>query len=232
MSTLIFLVWLPKLGWPTTLALHKIPWWYNVSAEKYLIFQILDIEGAVEMHVISTHIATAAAKSLQSCPTLHPHRWQPTSLPRPWDSPGKDTGVWVAVSFSNAWKWKVKVKSLSCVQLLATPWTAAYQAPLSWYFPGMSTGVGCHCLLWSTHIKPLQNLIFFAVSVSHLFVKYFICKGCAVLSAQAQWCSLCPEILLPLSGHRVPLLRIDRPLCSPSPSLILSAHRNLSFSAG
>ena len=38
---------------------------------------------------------------------------------------------WVAISFSNAWKGKVKVKSLSCVQLLATPWTAAYQAPLS-----------------------------------------------------------------------------------------------------
>ena len=36
---------------------------------------------------------------------------------------------WVAISFSNAWKWKVKVKSLSRVQLLETPWTAAYQAP-------------------------------------------------------------------------------------------------------
>ena len=35
---------------------------------------------------------------------------------------------WVAISFSNAWKWNVKVKSLSCVWLLATPWTAAYQA--------------------------------------------------------------------------------------------------------
>ena len=38
---------------------------------------------------------------------------------------------WVAISFSNAWKWKVKVDSLSHVLLLATPWTAAYQAPLS-----------------------------------------------------------------------------------------------------
>ena len=41
---------------------------------------------------------------------------------------------WVAISFSNAWKWKVKVKSLSRVRLLATPWTAAYQAPLSMGF--------------------------------------------------------------------------------------------------
>ena len=37
--------------------------------------------------------AAAAAKSLQSCPTLRPHRQQPTRLPRPWDSPGKNTGV-------------------------------------------------------------------------------------------------------------------------------------------
>ena len=41
---------------------------------------------------------------------------------------------WVAISFSNSWKWKVKVKSLSCVWLLATPWTAAYQAPPSMGF--------------------------------------------------------------------------------------------------
>ena len=41
---------------------------------------------------------------------------------------------WVAISFSNAWKWKVKVKSLSCVRHVATPWTAAYQAPSSMGF--------------------------------------------------------------------------------------------------
>ena len=54
---------------------------------------------------------------------------------------------WVVISFSNACKLKVKVKSLSCVRLLATPWTAAYQAPPSMGFPGKSTGVGCHCFL-------------------------------------------------------------------------------------
>ena len=46
------------------------------------------------------------------------------------------------------WKWKVKVKSLSRVWLLATPWTAAYKAPRSMVFSRQSTGVGCHCLLW------------------------------------------------------------------------------------
>ena len=54
---------------------------------------------------------------------------------------------WVAISFSNAWKWKVKVKSLSHVQLLATPWTAAYQAPLSMGFSRQEYWSGCHCLL-------------------------------------------------------------------------------------
>ena len=62
-----------------------------------------------------------------------PYRWQPTRLPCPWDSPGKKTGVG-CTSFSTAWKWKVKVKSLSHVQLFATPWTAAHQAPLSMGF--------------------------------------------------------------------------------------------------
>ena len=64
---------------------------------------------------------------------MRPHRWQPTRLPRPWDSPGKNTGAGCHF-FSNAWKWKVKVKSLSHVRLLATPWTAAHQAPPSMGF--------------------------------------------------------------------------------------------------
>ena len=63
--------------------------------------------------------------------SVWPHRWQPTRLPRPWDSPGKNI---VAISFSSAWKWKVKVKSLSHIRLFANPWTAAYQAPPSMGF--------------------------------------------------------------------------------------------------
>ena len=113
--------------------------------------------------------------------SVWPHRWQPTRLPRPQDSPGKNTEVgchfplqcmkvkseseavqtcptlcdpidcsppgssihgifqaraleWVAIAFSNAWKWQGKVKSLSRVRLLAIPWTAAHQAPPSMGF--------------------------------------------------------------------------------------------------
>ena len=65
--------------------------------------------------------------------SVRPHRRPPTRLPCPWDSPGKNTGVGCHF-FSNAWKWKVKVKSLSRVRLLETSWTAAYQAPLSMGF--------------------------------------------------------------------------------------------------
>ena len=78
--------------------------------------------------------AAAAAKSLQSCPTL--------CDPRDGSPPGSSvpgilqarTLEWVAISFFSAWKWKVKVKPLSPVLLLATPWTAAHQAPPSMGF--------------------------------------------------------------------------------------------------
>ena len=76
----------------------------------------------------------AAAKSLQSCPTLcDPIDDSPPCSPIPGILQAR-TLEWVTISFSNAWKWKVKVKSLSCVQLLATPWTADYQAPSSMGF--------------------------------------------------------------------------------------------------
>jgi len=78
--------------------------------------------------------AAAAAKSLQLCLTP----WDPIDGSPPGSPiPGilqVRTLAWVAISFSNAWQWKVKVKSLSRVRLVATPWTAAYQAPLSMGF--------------------------------------------------------------------------------------------------
>ena len=84
---------------------------------------------------IVVHIyAAAAAKSLHSCPTLcDPLDGSPPDSPIPGILQAR-TLEWVAISFSNAWKWKVKVKSLSPVRLFATPWTAAHQAPLSMGF--------------------------------------------------------------------------------------------------
>ena len=63
--------------------------------------------------------------------SVWPHRRQPIRLPCPWDSPGKNTGVGCHFLLQCV---KVKVKSLSRVRLLVTPWTAAYQAPPSMGF--------------------------------------------------------------------------------------------------
>ena len=79
----------------------------------------------------SVAAAAAAAKLLQSCPTLcNPIDGSPPGSTIPGILQAR-TLEWVAISFSNAWKWKVKVKLLSCVRLPATPWTAAHQAPPS-----------------------------------------------------------------------------------------------------
>ena len=102
--------------------------------------------------------AAAAAKSLQSCPTLcDPIDGSPRGSPIPGILQAR-TLEWVAISFSYAWKWKVKVKSLSHVQLLATPWTAAHQAPPSMGFSRQECWSGvplpsplCFYNLWITH---------------------------------------------------------------------------------
>ena len=80
-------------------------------------------------HNWSDLAAAAAAKSLQSYPTLYnPIDGSPPGSPSPGILQAR-TLEWVAISFSNAWKWKVKVKSLSHVHLLVTPCTAPYQVP-------------------------------------------------------------------------------------------------------
>ena len=78
--------------------------------------------------------AAAAAKSLQLCPTLcDPIDGSPPGTPVPGILQAR-TLEWVAIAFSNAWKWKVKVKPLSRVQPSVTPWTSAFQAPPSMGF--------------------------------------------------------------------------------------------------
>ena len=78
--------------------------------------------------------AAAAAKLRQSCPTLcDPIDGSPPGSSVPGTLQARIL-QWVAISFSNVWKWKVKMKSLSRVQLFVTPWTVAYQAPPSMGF--------------------------------------------------------------------------------------------------
>ena len=94
---------------------------------------LLNMVGIVLLSYTCT-AAAAAAKSLQSCPTLcDPIDGSPPGSPIPGILQAR-TLEWFAISFSSAWKGKVKVKLLSRVWLLATPWTATYQAPPSMGF--------------------------------------------------------------------------------------------------
>ena len=93
----------------------------------------------------------AAAKSLQSCPSLcDPRDGSPPGSSVPGTLQAR-TLEWVAISFSNAWNWKVKVKSLSHVQLFATPWTAAHQAPPPMGFSRQEywSGAPSSSLIWT-----------------------------------------------------------------------------------
>ena len=98
---------------------------------------ILNFLVSLLFFVVTPHYhiyTTTTTKSLQSCPTLcNSTDGSPPGSAIPGILQAR-TLEWVAISFSNAWKWKVKAKSLSRVQLLATPWTAAYQAPPSMGF--------------------------------------------------------------------------------------------------
>ena len=88
----------------------------------------------LSLHQFDFFLPTTTTKSLQSCPTLcDPIDGSPTGSPIPGILQAR-TLEWVAISFSNASKWKVEVKSLSRIRLLATPWTVAYQAPPSMGF--------------------------------------------------------------------------------------------------
>ena len=112
----------------------------------------------------------AAAKSLQSCPTLcNPIDGSPPGSAIPEILQAR-TLEWVSISFSSVWKWKVKVRSLSRIWLFATPWTEAYQAPPSMgfsrqeYWSGLPLPSPTHsnCLLsaFAHKLSCMSNLFF------------------------------------------------------------------------
>ena len=127
-------------------------------------------------------IPAAAAKSLQSCPTLcDPIDGSPPGSPVPGILQAR-TLEWVAISFSSACEWKVKVKLLSRFRLLVTPWTVATRLLHPWDFLGKSTGVGCHCLLrWykllitKTRTLPIDFFSCSSITVFHFCRSSFCC---------------------------------------------------------
>ena len=116
--------------------------------------------------------SAAAAKSLQSCPTLcNPIESSPPGSSVPGILQARIL-EWVAISFSNAWKWKVKVKSLSRVQLLVTPCTGTYQAPPSMGISRQEywSGVPLPSLLTTSNLPWFMDLTF-------LTNQYFVSKS-------------------------------------------------------
>ena len=132
---------------------------FRIVVYESLLWPGLDLRNAGLNASIPLFAAATAAKSLQSCLTL--------CDPRDSSPPGSPvTGIlqartlqWVAISFSNAWKWKVKVKSLSRVQLLVTPWTAAHQAPPSIGFSRQEYWSGVPLPSPIPLFRPIWNLL-------------------------------------------------------------------------
>ena len=120
--------------------------WINIT-----LFLPSDVNDFYFFFLPNFSAAAAAAKSLQLDPTLCDLiDGSPPGSPVPEILKAR-TLEWVVISFSNAWKWKVKVKSLSCVQLFATAWTAAFQAPPSVGF--------CRQEYWSGLPLPLHRTL-------------------------------------------------------------------------
>ena len=157
---------------------------------------LVPLAGSSSMWSQETVLLRIAAKSLQSCPTL----CDPIDSSQPGSPvPGilqARTLEWVAISFSNAWKWKVKVKALSCIRLIATPWTAARQGPPSMgfsrqeYWSGVPLpsplGIGLRLILSEPHLRLTQEAL-------------------RTLGHPWWMCQLCPLGFHPCSGLQHPM---------------------------
>ena len=185
---------------------------------KYIFFQ----------NTFTSLLNYAATKSLQSCLTLcDPIDGSPPGFAVPGILQAR-TLEWVAISFPSAWKWKVNVRLLNCVQLLATPWTAAYQAPLSMGFSRQEycSGVPLPSPYWTiTTYKTRYSAQFSSVqsfSLVWLFATPWTATGQVPVHYQ----------LLEYTQthfHRIDdAIQLSHPLLSPSPlAFNLSKHQGL-----
>ena len=145
---------------------YFIVYFYSIIIEFILQVSCKHCPISIIENICYNSLAAAAAKSLQSCPTLCNLRdGSPPGSPVPGILQAR-TLEWVAISFSDVWKWKVKVKSFSRVRLLATPWTAAYQAPLSMGFSRQEC--------WSGVPLPSLN----SLALPHILTFFLFLIGC------------------------------------------------------
>ena len=189
---------------------------FTFTCPTFLFFNILNY--------IYGYAAAAAAKSLQSCPTLcDPIDGSPPGLLVPGILQAR-TLEWVAISFSNARKWKLKVKSLRRVWLFATPWTAAHQAPPPMGFSRQEYWSGVPSPFSSVQFTSVQSL-----SCVWLFAAPWITARQASLSITNSWSSLkltTIESVMP-SSHLI-LLSPFPPAPNPSQHQSLSQWVNSS----
>ena len=147
------------------LILFIIPPYVSMFFFENFYWSIVDLQRCASFRCTTKWIsytntyAAAAAKSLQSCLTLcDPIDGSPPGSPVPGILQAR-TLEWVAISFSNAWKWKVKRKSPSRVRLFATPWTAAYQVPPFMGFSRQEYWSGVPLPSPSVSAKQLKNIV-------------------------------------------------------------------------
>ena len=151
----VFIRW-PKY-WKFSFSISPSSEYSGLISLKINWFDLVAAQGTLKSLPIIGYAATAAAKLLQSCPTLcNPIEGSPPDSPVPWILQARILER-IAISFSNVWKWKVKVKSLRCVWLLATPWTAAYQAPPSMGFSSQEYWSGVPLPSPIIGYTPIQN---------------------------------------------------------------------------
>ena len=135
-----------------------IAWWL-ISFYHWLVFQCMTVGLSCHLLKATLVASTAAAKSLHCVWLCDPINGSPPGSAVPGILQAR-TLEWVAISFSNAWKWKVKVKLLSHVRPSTTPWTAAFQALLSMGFSRQEywSGVPLPSLYFNLHILISEGL--------------------------------------------------------------------------
>ena len=183
--------------------------WFSLWS---LLLHFYVMRQACVVVVVVVVSCSAAAASLQSCPTLcDPIDGSPPGSAVPGILQAR-TLEWVAIAFSNAWKWKGKVKLLSRVRLLATPWTAAHQAPPSMGF------FQARVLEWGA--------IAFSVSVAQSCLT--LCHPVDYSTPGFPVLQYLPEFAQTRAHWVGDVIQLSRPLSSPSlPAFNLSQHQGV-----
>ena len=153
--------------------------------------------------------------------SVRPHRRQPTRLPRPWDSPGKNTGVGCHFLLQCMKVESESRKSLGRVRLSMTPWIAAYQAPPSMGFSRQE--------YWSGVPLPSPMLPWYSSTAWILPRPQLLLSAVDILFGARETAEICREALLPVSLGLLSLFRMPKALLSCQTRSPILFHPDLPF---